>query len=97
MGSSAYNRGSVIVRLEADARMPVAALHTACDIERDTILKMTATIARLEHDLRRARRCIQAERNARAMISARLAAHESSYSFAVTTLCKAVFTKETQQ
>ena len=94
MGHAAYNRGSDIVRRDTDKRIPAAALRTANATERDSIAQMRAKIETLESDLRRARRCIRAERNARAMLAARLAEHESAYSFAVTTLCKAAFTTE---
>ena len=94
MGHAAYNRGSDIVRRDADKHMPTAAVRTANATERDSIAQMRATIATLEAELRRARRCIRAERNARALLAARLAEQESAYSFAVTTLCKATFTPE---
>lgn len=96
MGHAAYTRGSDIVRRATDKRMHDSELRTANATERDSIAQMRATIARLESELRRARRCILAERNARALIAARLAEHESAYSFAVNILCKAAFTTETR-
>jgi hypothetical protein len=96
MGHAAYNRGSDIVRRDADEHMPAAAVRTANATERDSIAQMRATIENLESELRRARRCIRAERNARALLATRIAEHESAYRFAVTTLCKAAFSPDPQ-
>ncbi len=96
MGHAAYNRGSDIVRRDADEHMPAAAVRTANATECDSIAQMRATIENLESELRRARRCIRAERNARALLATRIAEQESAYSFAVTTLCKAAFSPDPQ-
>lgn len=91
MGIAAYNRGSRVVSREVragalagDARAEYMALA-------EENARLRARAERAESDLRRARRCLAAERTAIEALRQRLAEKESSYAFAVGTLCKRAF------
>lgn len=57
----------------------------------DEVARLRERIVMLERDLRRARRCLAAERAGREALRARLSASERAYAFAVGVLCKLAF------
>lgn len=91
MGAAAYNRGSRLVSREADERMPVATSRADAQAHKDEIVRLREQVTTLERDLRRARRCLAAERAGRGALRARLADEESAYAFGVGVLCALAF------
>jgi len=91
MGAAAYNRGSRLVSREADERMPVATSRADAQAHKDEIVRLREQVTTLERDLRRARRCLAAERAGRGALRARLADGESAYAFGVGVLCALAF------
>lgn len=65
MSAAAYNRGSRIVSRGADERMPVALDRADKQATKDEIARLRGQVAELELELRRARRCLAAERAGR--------------------------------
>lgn len=88
MGAAAYNRGSRLLSREADERMPEAVSRADRQAYKDLIATLRGQVAALESDLRRARRCLAAERLGRESFRSRLAKAESSHAFMVACLCK---------
>ena len=91
MGAAAYNRGSRLVRREADERMPEALSRADRQAHKDEIVRLREQVATLERELRRARRCLAYERAGREALRVRLAHEERAYAFGVGVLCKLVF------
>lgn len=91
MSAAAYSRGSRIVSRGADERMPVARFRADQQAHEDEIVRLREQVATLERDLRRARRCLAAERAGRGALRARLADEESAYAFGVGVLCALAF------
>ena len=91
MGAAAYNRGSRLVAMEADERMPVATSRADAQAHKDEVARLHEQVATLERDLRRARRCLAAERAGRDALRARLAHEERANAFGVGVLCKLAF------
>lgn len=91
MGAAAYNRGSRLVSKEADERMSAVTLRVDRQAYKDEAARLREQIAALEHELRRARRCLAAERAGREALRVRLAAEERSHALSVEWLCKRAF------
>ena len=91
MGAGAYNRGSRIVSREADARMPGAVSRADRQAQTDEIARLRGQVAALERELRRARRCLAAERLGREQLRVRLGAEERANAFGVGVLCRIAF------
>jgi len=94
MGAAAYNRGSRLVSLEADEAMPAALARSERQTHKDEIARLRARVAKLEADLKRARRCLAAERIGRERLAARLAESERAYEFGTSVLCRIAFQEE---
>ena len=77
--------------IEADERMPVAMSRADAQAHKDEITRLREQVATLELDLRRARRCLAAERAGREAIRARLFDEERANSFGVRVLCRLAF------
>ncbi len=91
MSIAAYNRGSRLVAREADERMPVATSRADAQANKDEIARLREQVTTLERDLRRARRCLAAERAGREAIRARLFYEERANAFGVGVLCMLAF------
>lgn len=91
MSAAAYNRGSRIVSRGADERMPVALSRADQQAHKDEIVRLRGQVADLERELRRARRCLAAERAGREALRVRLAHEESANAFSVGVLCRLAF------
>ena len=91
MSAAAYNRGSRIVSRGADERMPVALSRADQQAHKDEIVRLREQVAALVRELRRARRCLAAERAGREALRARLAAEEMSHALSVEWLCRRAF------
>ena len=94
MGSAAYNRGSRIGVLAADALMPEAQARADRRAHADEVLALRERVRLLERDLSRARRCLAALRyshDAR-MVEARADAHTSA--LAISCLCRIAFPRD---
>lgn len=91
MGAAAYNRGSRLVAREADERMPGILSRADRQAHKDEVARLREQVATLERDLRRARRCLAAERAGREAIRARLADEERASAFGVGVLCRLAF------
>lgn len=83
MSRAAYRRGSRLVAQAADARMPAAHARADRHAYQAAVDALHTRLARAEHDLRRARRCLAAERLARDQLRARLDAEQRAYAIAV--------------
>ena len=68
--------------------LKIAMRRAGTDAEQTEVAELRAKIARLERDLRRAKRCLAAERMGRENLRVRFDELERAYSFAVGTLCK---------
>lgn len=91
MGFAAYNRGSRLVSREADECMPVVISRADRQAHKDEITRLHEQVAALERQLRRARRCLAAERAGREALRARLADEERANAFGVVVLCRLAF------
>lgn len=91
MGAAAYNRGSRIASREADARMPVAAARADQQAHADEVARLREQVAALQSDLRRARRCLAAERAGREALGVRLADAERAGAYSTSILCRIAF------
>lgn len=91
MGAAAYNRGSRLVSREADERMPLASSRADRQAHKDELTRLREQIAALERELRRARRCLAAERLGREQLRVRLGAEERSHALSVNWLCRIAF------
>lgn len=91
MGVATYNRGSRAIAAQADEKMPVATLRSDRQAHKDEVARLRGQIATLERDLRRARRCLAAERAGRERANERLAASKRAYDFGVGVLCRVAF------
>ena len=76
---------------EADERMPVATSRADAQAHKDEIARLREQVTTLERDLRRARRCLAAERAARESLRVRLADEERARAFGVGVLCRLAF------
>ena len=91
MGAAAYNRGSRLVSREADERMPGALSRADRQAHKDEVARLREQVAALERELRRARRCLAAERLGREQLRVRLGDEERSYALSVKWLCRLAF------
>jgi len=91
VSAAAYRRGSRLLSSEADKRMPAALSHADRQARKDEVSRLRELVTTLERDLRRARRCLAAERAGREALRARLADEESAYAFGVGVLCALAF------
>lgn len=91
MGIAAYNRGSRSISREAAEGAAVANARAEYRALAEENEQLRARVAQLDADLGRARRCLAAERMGRVALRQRLAAKESAYAFAVSTLCRRAF------
>ncbi len=91
MSTAAYNRGSRIVSRGADERMPMARFRADQQAHKDEIVRLREQVAALAHELRRARRCLAAERAGREALRVRLADEERANAFGVGVLCRLAF------
>ncbi len=91
MGAAAYNRGSRLVSREADERMPGARFRADQQAHKDEIVRLREQVAALEHELRRARRCLASERAGREALRVRLADEKRANAFGVGVLCRLAF------
>lgn len=71
--------------------MPQANARSERQANKDETERLKARIALLERDLRRAARCLEAERYGREQLRGRLHDAERDYQFAVSVLCKLAF------
>jgi phage shock protein A len=71
--------------------MPVAVSRADHQAHKDEIARLREQVAALERELRRARRCLAAERAGREALRVRLADEESANSFGVGVLCRLAF------
>ena len=94
MGAASYNRGSKLISDHAAVDMLPAIARNERQAQKDEVARLRQTIASLERDLRRARRCLAAERFGREQLRLRLQQADSNYDFAVRTLCKKAFPVE---
>jgi len=88
---AAYNRGSRLVAREADERMPVATSRADAQAHKDEVARLREQVTTLKRDLRRARRCLAAERAGREALRARLIDAERANAFGVGVLCGLAF------
>lgn len=91
MSVAAYNRGSRLVSREAVERMPVATSRADAQAHKDEITRLREQVVTLERELRRARRCLAAERAGREALRARLTDEERANAFGVGVLCGLAF------
>ena len=91
MGVASYNRGSRIISIEADARMPIARLYADLQAYKDEIARLRERCAALERELRRARRCLASERLGREQLRVRLGTEERARALSVEWLCRLAF------
>lgn len=91
MGAAAYNRGSRSIAADADALMPAASARATLQAHKDEAEALRMRVAALERDLRRARRCLAAERFGREQLGARLRDEERANAFCVGILCRIAF------
>lgn len=91
MSAAAYNRGSRLVSREADERMPSAFSRADRQAHKDEVTRLREQVATLERELRRARRCLAAERHGREQLRVRLGAEERSHALSVRWLCRLAF------
>jgi len=89
--TASYNRGSILVSREADARMPEVVARADRQALKDEVERLRERVALLEGEISRARRCLASERLGREQLRARLAAADSNYEFAVGVLCRLAF------
>jgi hypothetical protein len=94
MGASSYNRGTRKIARDADERMTTANARADRQAHADENARLRAQVTVLESDLRRALRCLAAERLGRELLARRLAAAESAHAFAVSCLCKRAFPED---
>jgi outer membrane murein-binding lipoprotein Lpp len=94
MGAAAYNRGSRLVIREVDERLAGVSMRADQYARETDVARLHAQIATLERDLRRARRCLAAERAGREALRVRLAHEETAYAFAVGVLCRLAFPRD---
>lgn len=97
MGAAAYNRGSRIASREADARMPVATARADQQARADEVARLREQVAALQSDLRRARRCLAAERAGRAALGVRLADAERVGAYSTSILCRIAFPDDDEE
>lgn len=88
MGAAAYNRGSRLVAMEADGRMPEAIARAGHQALEDENARLREHLTRLEGDLARARRCLAAERYGREKRVGELEAALRATEFGVSILCR---------
>jgi len=88
VGIAAYNRGSASVARDADGRMPAAQTQAERHALKDEVARLRDRLAQSERDLRRASRCLAAERMGREALRLRLAQSEASHRFAIAILCR---------
>lgn len=91
MTAASYRRGSRVLMRDADRAMPEIHAREDARATKDEAARLRARIAELERDLRRARRCLAAERLAREARVAEARADRSAADFAIATLCKRAF------
>lgn len=91
MSASAYNRGSRLVWRETEAKMPKAVALASMRAVDDELSALRSRVGVLESELRRARRCLAAERAAREALRIQLADEQRSNAFGVGILCKLAF------
>lgn len=91
MGAAAYNRGSRLVARDADERMPAASSRSDRQAHKDEVSRLRDQVVALERELRRARRCLAAERAGREALRVRLADEERASGFGVGVLCRLAF------
>lgn len=76
---------------EADKRMPLALSRADRQAHKDEVARLREQVVTLERDLRRARRCLAAERAGREALRVRLADEERSHAFGLGVLCGLAF------
>ena len=91
MGAAAYNRGSRLLAREADERMSGAMSQADARAHKDEVTRLREQVTTLKRDLRRARRCLAAERAGREALRARLIDAERANAFGVGVLCRLAF------
>lgn len=91
MGAASHNRGSQLVSREADERMPLALSRADRQAHKDEVARLREQVAALERELRRARRCLAAERLGREQLRVRLGDEERSHALSVKWLCRLAF------
>ena len=91
MGVASYNRGTRAIAAGIDARTHAINAREDRRAMSDECERLRARIAELEHDLKRARRCLASERLGRDQLRLRLQRAEREYSFGVGVLCKIAF------
>lgn len=94
MGASSYNRGSKVIARDADTAIAVAASRAERSALHEENARLRDCIADLERDLGRARRCIAELRRSKDERIAELRADISRGDFAIKTLCRLAFPKE---
>lgn len=79
---------------EADERMPLATARADRQAHKDEVARLREQVAALEHELRRARRCLASERAGREALRVRLADEERANAFGVGVLCRLAFPRD---
>lgn len=91
MSVAAYNRGSRLVARDADERMRAASSRADQQAHKDEVARLRDQVVTLERELRRARRCLAAERAGREALRVRLADEERVNRFGIGVLCRLAF------
>lgn len=94
MGAAAYNRGSKIVRRDADAHARAAILRADHEASKDEAARMRERILQLERELARARRCIAELRRSKGARLSEARAEQASSDAAIKVLTKIAFPQD---
>lgn len=95
MGVAAHNRGSRLASMELDNLVDSAMRRVSRQACKDEVTRLRDQVTALERELRRARRCLAAERAGRENLRVRLSNEERAYDFAVGIMCKIAFSEPT--
>lgn len=91
MGVAAYNRGNKAISQETDREISAARYRAERQALKDENARLRERVAALERDLKRACRCLAAERYAREKRVTELKADVQSYRFGTSLLCRIAF------
>lgn len=91
MSASSYNRGSRVIAREADDRVRTIESRHDRQALHDENERLRQRVEELEHDLKRARRCLAAERFGRAKRTDELKAELRAASFGTSVLTRLAF------
>jgi DNA helicase IV len=91
MGIAAYNNGSRVIAAEVESHMPAAQARADRQAHKDEIERLKNRVAQAERKLARARRCLAAERYARAKREGELKTELKAAAFSTSVLCRLAF------